>query len=127
MNYELVDTILYTGEEGSVSIKVIVDSKNSTMWTTQQFMAELFAKDVKTISKHLNNIFKTGELIKEEVTINPNNSTNSRILIINPDSKKQPILYNLDAIISVGYRVNSKQATHFRRWATQVLKEYMIK
>ena len=127
MNNELVDTILYTGEEGSASIKVIVDDENSTMWTTQQSMAELFKKDVKTISKHLNNIFKTEELVKEEVSFNPNNSTNSRILIINPNSKKQPIVYNLDAIISVGYRVNSKQATHFRRWATKVLKEYMIK
>ncbi len=127
MNNELVDTILYTGEEGSASIKVIVDDENNTMWTTQQSMAELFKKDVKTISKHLNNIFKTEELVKEEVSFNPNNSTNSRILIINPNSKKQPIVYNLDAIISVGYRVNSKQATHFRRWATKVLKEYMIK
>lgn len=126
-NYELVDTILYTGEDGSASIKVIVDDENNTMWTTQQSMAELFKKDVKTISKHLNNIFKSEELVKEEVSFNPNNSTNSRILIINPNSKKQPILYNLDAIISVGYRVNSKQATHFRRWATKVLKEYMIK
>lgn len=122
-----MDTILYTGEDGSASIKVIVDDENNTMWTTQQSMAELFKKDVKTISKHLNNIFKSEELVKEEVSFNPNNSTNSRILIINPNSKKQPILYNLDAIISVGYRVNSKQATHFRRWATKVLKEYMIK
>ena len=127
MNYELVDTILYTGEDGSASIKVIVDDENNTMWTTQQSMAELFKKDVKTISKHLNNIFRSEELVKEEVSLNPNNSTNSRILIINPNSKKQPILYKLDAIISVGYRVNSKQATHFRRWATKVLKEYMIK
>ncbi len=127
MNYELVDTILYTGEDGSASIKVIVDDENNTMWTTQQSMAELFKKDVKTISKHLNNIFRSEELVKEEVSFNPNNSTDSRILIINPNSKKQPILYNLDAIISVGYRVNSKQATHFRRWATKVLKEYMIK
>lgn len=127
MNNELVDTILYTGEDGSASIKVIVDDENNDMWTTQQSMAELFKKDVKTISKHLNNIFRSEELVKEEVSLNPNNSTNSRILIINPNSKKQPILYNLDVIISVGYRVNSKQATHFRRWATKVLKEYMIK
>ena len=127
MNYEMVDTILYIGEDGSASIKVIIDYDNHTMWTTQQSMAELFKKDVKTISKHLNNIFKSEELVKEEVSFNPNNSTNSRILIINPNSKKQPILYNLDAIISVGYRVNSKQATHFRRWATKVLKEYIIK
>ena len=127
MNNELVDTILYTCEEGSASIKVIVDDENNTMWTTQQSMAELFKKDVKTISKHLNNIFRSEELVKGEVIFNPNNSTNSRSLIINSNSKKQPILYNLDAIISVGCRVNSKQATHFCRWATKVLKGYMIK
>lgn len=117
MNYELVDTIWYIGEDGSSSIKVIRDLKNDTVWTTEQLMAELFEKDVKTISKHLNNIFNTEKLVKEELTFNSNDSTNSRSLIINPDSKKQPILYNLDAIISVGYRVNSKQATHFLRWA----------
>lgn len=108
MNNELVGTILYTGEDGSASIKVIVDDKNNTMRTTQQSMAELFKKDVKTISKHLNNIFRSEELVKEDVSFNLNNSINGRILIINPNSKKQPILYNLDAIISVGYRVNSK-------------------
>ena len=127
MNLELVDIILYTGEEGSASIKVMVDRENHTMWTTQQLMADLFGKNIRTISKHLNNIFDTGELVKEDVTFNPNNSTNSGIVLINPDAKTQPILYNLDAIISVGYRVNSKQATHFRRWATNILKEYMIK
>lgn len=114
MNNELADTIFYTAEDGSVSIKVIIDDKNNTMWTTQQSMTELFKKDIKTISKHLNNIFKLEELVKEEVIFNPNNSTNGKILIINLDSKKQPILYNLDSISSVVYRVNSNQATHFR-------------
>lgn len=90
-------------------------------------MAELFGKNIKTIIKHLTNIFESEELVKSEVTFNPNDSTNSRIVIINPDAKTQPILYNLDAIISVGYRVNSKQATHFRRWATSVLREYIVK
>ena len=66
-------------------------------------------------------------MVKSEVTFNPNDSTNSGIVIINPDVKSQPILYNLDAIISVDHRVNSKQATHFHRWATGVLREYIVK
>ena len=127
MNNEIVKTLLYTSEDGAVAIKVIIDSENDTMWTTQKTMAELFGKNIKTISKHLTNIFESEELVKSEVTFNPNDSTNSGIVIINPDAKTQPILYNLDAIISVGYRVNSKQATHFRRWATSVLKEYIVK
>lgn len=96
------------------------------MWTTQKTMAELFGKNIKTINKHLTNIFESRELVKSEVTFNPNDSTNSGIVIINPDAKTQPILYNLDAIISVGYRVNNKQATHFRKWATSVLREYIV-
>ena len=90
-------------------------------------MAELFGKNINTISTHLNNIFETEELVKSEVTFNPNDFNNTEIVIINPDAKTQPILYNLDAIISVGYRVISNQATHFCRWATSVLKEYMVK
>ena len=69
-----------------------------------------FGKNINTMNKHLNNIFESGELLKSEVTLNPNDSTNSEIIIINPDAETQPILYNLDVIISVGYRVNSKQA-----------------
>ena len=127
MNNEVVKTLLYTSEEGAVAIDVIIDTENDTMWTTQKTMSELFGKNINTISTHLNNIFESEELIKSEVSFNPNDSTNSRIVIINPNAKTQPILYNLDAIISVGYRVNSKQATHFRRWATSVLKEYIVK
>lgn len=73
-------------------------------------MAELFGKNINTISKHLTNIFETGKLVKSEVTFNSNDFNNTEIVIINLDVKTQPILYNLDAIISVGYRVNSKQA-----------------
>ena len=127
MNNEVVKTLLYTSEEGAVAIDVIIDTENDTMWTTQKTMSELFGKNINTISTHLNNIFESEELVKSEVSFNPNDSTNSRIVIINPNAKTQPILYNLDAIISVGYRVNSKQATHFRRWATSVLKEYIVK
>ena len=97
------------------------------MRTTQKIIIEFFGKNIITMSKHLTNIFESGELVKSEVTFNPNDSTNSGIVIINPDAKTQPILYNLDAIISVGYRVNSKQATHFRKWVTNVLREYIVK
>ena len=97
------------------------------MWTAQKNMAELFGKNIKTINNHLTNIFESGELVKSEVTFNPNDSTNSGIIIINPNAKTQPILYNWDAIISVGHRVNSKQVTHFRRWATSVLREYILR
>ena len=127
MNNEVVKTLLYTSEDGAVAIDVIIDTENDTMWTTQKTMSELFGKNIKTISKHLNNIFESEELVKSEVSFNPNDSNNTEIVIINPNAKTQPILYNLDAIISVGYRVNSKQATHFRRWATSVLKEYIVK
>ena len=84
-----------------MAIKVIIDSENDTMWTTQKTMAELFGKNINTISTHLNNIFESGELVKSEVTFNPNDFNNTEIVIINPDAKTQPILYNLDAIISV--------------------------
>ena len=124
---EIVNTLLYNGPEGAVTLNVIIDQENETMWATQKTIAELFNVTVKNISKHLKNIFKCKELNKEKVTFNPNESTNSRIVIINPNAKTQPILYNLDVIISVGYRVNSKEATHFRIWATEILKEFMVK
>ena len=91
MNNEVVKTLLYTSEDGAVAINVIIDSENDTMWTTQKTMAELFDKNINTISKHLNNIFESEELVKSEVTFNPNDSTNSEIVIINPDAKTQPI------------------------------------
>lgn len=125
MNYQFVDVILFVGEEGSPLIRAIIDWDNDTMWTTQKFMAEFFRKDVSTISKHLNNVFMSEELDKDEVTFNPNSTCEK--IIINPDSKKQPILYNLDAIISVGFRVNSSEAIMFRRWATKILNEFMVK
>lgn len=123
-----IETLLYQSDGQSTEINVIFDYENETLWVTQKTMAELFNKTQKTISKHLNNIFNSGELIKEEVTFNPNDSTISGIVVkINPKANTQPILYNLDAIISVGYRVNSKEATQFRKWSTKILKEYMIK
>lgn len=120
----LIETFLYKSEDGPVSIKVIIDQENETLWATQKTMANLFNKTPKNISKHLNNIFDSGELVKEEVTVNPNDSTISGIVIkINPEANTQPILYNLDAMISVGYRVNSKEATQFRKWSNTILKQ----
>lgn len=120
----LIETFLYKSEDGPVSIKVIIDQENETLWATQKTMANLFNKTPKNISKHLNNIFDSGELVKDEVTVNPNDSTISGIVIkINPEANTQPILYNLDAMISVGYRVNSKEATQFSKWSNTILNQ----
>ena len=120
MNYELVDTILYTGEEGSQNTKLFVNTKDNSMWATQKIIAELFNVNKSTVSRNLKNIFDDGELDENSVVANFATTAS--------DGKTYNTkIYNFDAIISVGYRVNSKQATHFRRWATKVLKEYMIK
>ena len=106
--------VLYEGRGG---IKVELSYAGDTMWATQKQMAELFAIDVKTVSEHLRNIFAEGELDRES------NSGKTRIA----GSTKPVNIYNLDAIISVGYRVGSKQGTMFRRWATDKLVQYAIK
>lgn len=121
--YQIQNTLLYIGEQGEVSINVIIDHERETFWATQKTMAELFNVDRSVITKHLRNIFDVGELDK--------NSTCAKIAHVqnegNRQVKRNQSFYNLDAIISVGYRVNSKEATHFRIWATHVLKEFMIK
>lgn len=113
--------LLYKAEQEDISIDALV--KDETIWLTQKAMAELFDVNVPAISKHLQNVFDEGELQKE--------STVSKMEIVQQegtrDVKRMVEFYNLDAIISVGYRVNSLRATHFRKWATGVLKEYMIK
>jgi len=117
---KLNKTLLYVGPEGAVTLEVILDYKNETMWINQKTMAKTFGVNVRTISEHLQNIFKTKELDE--------NSVFRKIRITASDGKKYNTnFYNLDAIISVGYRVNSKEATQFRIWATKVLKEYMRK
>ena len=117
-NLEIKETYLYKSSEGIVTAEVYLSE--DTIWTTQKEMARLFDVNVRTISDHLRNIFSDGELEK--------NSVIRKSRITASDGKKYNTnLYNLDAIISVGYRVNSKKATYFRKWATQVLKEYMIK
>lgn len=110
--------ILYSNENGNVNINVTY--QNDTFWLPQKAIAQLFGVEVPAISKHLKNIFESGELDEKSVV--------SILETTASDGKKyKTSFYNLDTIIAVGYRVNSKQATQFRIWATQTLKEYIIK
>lgn len=99
------------------NIKLEVNMKDETVWLNQMQMAELFDKDRTVITRHINNIFKEGELDKK---------TNVQKLHI-PNSDKPVTFYNLDVIISVGYRVKSKNGVAFRKWANKILKDYLIK
>ncbi len=110
--------LLYTAPDGAVRIEVFV--KDETVWLTQKALAELFGVQVPGINKHLKNIFESGELVEASVV--------SILETTAADGKSyQTRYYNLDAIIAVGYRVNSYQATQFRIWATKTLREFIIK
>lgn len=113
--------LLYKTAQGEARIEVIFNSE--TFWMSQKRMADLFGVDVRTVNYHLGQIYETGELTKE--------ATIRKIGIVQSegerDVERTPLFYNLDAIIAVGYRVNSYQATQFRIWATSVLKEMIIK
>lgn len=115
------EIIIYTSEDGKISLDTKLE--NNTIWLTQKDMAELFGVKTPAINKHLNNIYQEGELSQD--------ATISILEIVQKEGKRnvkrQKAFYNLDAIISVGYRVNSSRATQFRIWATNVLKEYLIK
>ena len=115
------DILFYTTPNGQVSIEVFYQSE--TFWLSQKRMAELFGVDVRTVSEHLQNIFTSAEL-RQEATIR-------KIRIVQNEGSREVSrdvdFYNLDAIIAVGYRVNSRQATQFRIWATQTLREFIIK
>lgn len=115
---ELTEFLLYTTPGGKVKVEIFFHNEN--IWLTQKRMSELFGVNVPAISKHLKNIFESGEIIEDSVV--------SILETTAPDGKiYKTKFFNLDAIISVGYRVNSTQATQFRIWATERLKEYMIK
>lgn len=113
--------LLYKTKQGETRIEVIFNSE--TFWMSQKRMADLFGVDVRTINYHLGQIYESGELAKE--------ATIRKIGIVQSegerDVERTPMFYNLDAIIAVGYRVNSYQATQFRIWATSVLKEMIVK
>ena len=116
--------LIYKSEEEDISVHAVV--KDESIWLSQKGMAELFGVQVPAISKHLKHIFEEGEL-REEVVISKMETTAPHGAIPSKTQTTDSQFYNLDAIISVGYRVNSRRATHFRIWATGILKEYMIK
>jgi hypothetical protein len=116
--------LLYSTPSGAVRIEVYIEGE--TVWLTQKAIAELFGVQRPAITKHLKNIFETGEL-KEEVVSSILEHTTQHGAIEGKTQETKVKYYNLDAIISVGYRVNSVQATQFRIWATQTLKEFIIK
>jgi death-on-curing family protein len=111
--------VIYQAKNGAIELKS--DSDNDTFWATRMQMSEIFGVNPQAISKHLGNIYKDGELVKK--------STSSKMELVQNESgrkvMRQVDFYNLDAIISVGYRVNSKQATQFRIWATKTLKQHI--
>ncbi|WP_211252494.1 RhuM family protein [Maridesulfovibrio frigidus] len=110
--------LIFTAQAGEGSIEVRFEEES--IWLSQKLMAQLFDVDVRTISEHLKNIFKSQELEEDSVIRKFRNTAS--------DGKSYNTnFYNLDAIISVGYRVNSVRANHFRQWATQVLREFAIK
>lgn len=107
--------ILYTTPEGAVKLKVLLE--NETIWLTQEQMSQLFDRERSVITKHIGNVFNEGELEEK-----------SNVQILHISGSDKPVKsYNLDVIISVGYRVKSQRGTQFRMWATQTLKEYIIK
>ncbi len=107
--------VIYQTQDGKTSIDVKLEQ--DTVWLTANQMSLLFDKDEKTIRKHINNVFKEEEVDKD------NNTQKMRVVGV----KQSVAFYTLDVIISVGYRVNSKRATIFRRWATSILKDYLIR
>lgn len=113
--------LLYTAPNGEVKVEVLLSGE--TIWLTQKRIAQLFGVGVPAISKHLDNIYDSGELQRE--------ATISILETVQQEGKREVKrkleYYNLDAVISVGYRVNSAQATQFRIWATQLIKDYIIK
>ena len=119
-----IEMVIYQTEDDDITVSAVV--KDESIWITQKAMAELFGVDKSSISRHLTKIFEAEEL-DEKVVVAKIATTTQHGAISNKTQTKLTNYYNLDAVISVGYRVNSRQATKFRIWATSVLKEYMIK
>jgi len=124
MEAEKGEIILYQCEDGSVQIDVKIE--NETVWLTQEQMATLFGKGRSTITEHISHIFEEGEL-DEKVVCRSFRQTYKHGAIESKTQEREVKHYNLDVVISVGYRVRSAQGTRFRQWATERLKEYVIK
>ncbi len=118
------EILLYKTDNEEVKVEILLHNEN--LWLTQAKMAELFDVQKAAISKHLKNIFESGEL-DEKVVVSKMETTTPHGAIVGKEQTKLTNIYNLDAIIAVGYRINSKKATMFRIWATKVLKEYIVK
>ena len=116
--------IIYQTEDGQTQIDVRLE--NETVWLTQAQMAELFQKDRTVITRHINNVFNEGELNREEVCAKFAHTTRHGA-IEGKQQIQETFLYNLDVIISVGYRVKSKRGTAFRIWAHKIIKDYLVK
>lgn len=117
-NNELKEFVFYTSPEGTIKVDVLI--LDETVWLTQKKMSDLFGVEINTISEHIQNIFKSLELQEDLVVRKFRNTATDRKIY-------ETQFYNLDMIIAVGYRVNSIQATHFRKWSTTVLRNYIIK
>jgi len=123
-NNSFTEVLLYTTPSGKVKVEIFL--RNENIWLTQEKIAELFGVQRPAITKHLKNIFERSEL-KEDLVSSILEHTTQHGAVEGKFQTQKVKFYNLDAIISVGYRVNSAQATHFRIWATERLKEYIIK
>ena len=118
------EILIYQNAEGEIRLDVRLEDE--TVWLTQAHMAELFGKSKKTVSEHIRNVFNEGEL-DEKVVVRKFRTTTQHGAIEGKTQSRDVNYYNLDVIISVGYRVRSRQGTQFRIWATQRLKEYIVK
>lgn len=120
----LGEIVIFNDEDGEVNVQI--DAVNETIWLNQKGMADLFGVSIPTISRHVNNIFDEGEL-DEGVVVTKIAITTGHGAIEGKTQTRDVAFYNLDAIIAVGYRVNSKRATKFRIWSTRMLREYLVK
>lgn len=126
VKYRLVDTLLYQTEEGAVEGKFIIGG--DTLWASRKTVSEIFGTDKTNVSKHFSNIVSEGELEENEVSISSKELFKDDLEFSEESSQnfkkggRPQIWYNLDAIISIGYGINSKKATHFRIWSRDILK-----
>lgn len=118
------EIVIYKSDDGNIKVDVLFEGE--TVWLTQSQICELFGKSRSTISEHIKNIFEEGEL-QEEVVVRKIRNTTQHGAIVDKTQTHEVSYYNLDVIISIGYRVKSYQGTQFRIWATQRLREYIIK